>query len=167
MNNMDTPIKMLQLLRINNVYNDKNTAIEALKNICNSQVGKKLEDGTPILARFQSDDEIKSIMGIIFKKDNNEFITIVEGREDLYKLISDLYNITTDLNIQTSEIRDEIQSLHETDESLQEQIDTLEGKKMLIEGAEDNDYITISSSTIGNITTYVISEKHEFDMGTW
>lgn len=173
-NNNDTPIKMLQFLRISNIYDSKETAIEALNNITNSSMGKRLEDGTPILARFGSINKPSTLMGIFFKREDNAFVTIIEGRDDIYNIINDLYGITDDLEYQISNVRGElvtingeIDGLKEVDRLLQDEIDILIAKKTVIESNPDNDYITISSSTVGNITTYIINETHEFDMGTW
>jgi len=174
MNNIDSPMKMLQFLRISNIYDNKETAIEALKNITHSAVGKQLEDGTPILARFGSQDRPMTLMGILFKQGNDAFITIVEGRDDLYSLINDLYGITTDLNDQTSDIRGHIVTINRNiaelrlvDAELQEQINLIAAKQMVVASNPENDYISISSSTVGDITTYTINESHELDMGTW
>ena len=167
MNNIDTPMKMLQFLRINNVYDNKEIAIEALTNIGKSPIGNRLEDGTPLLARFHSDGKIKTIMGIVFKGDNETSITVVEGREEIYALLNDLYNITSDLNSQTEDIRNDIEGLKNKDTDLQEQIDDLKNKDVVVEADEDNDYVNVTKSVDGSITTYTITESHELDMGTW
>ena len=174
MNDNDNKPKMLQFLRIGKVYDNKDIAINALNNIAKSYIGRQLMDGTPVLARYNDNGKTYSFIGVLYKDGSDTCISIFESRDDIYNKIEELYDITGSIFNEISNIKndvdrinEDIATLKEVDQHLQEQIDELASKKIVVEANPSNDYISVSSNTSGNTTTFTLNESHEFDMGVW
>lgn len=75
-------MKNLQLLRNSNIYTSKSAAKTALEGLSSSTLGD-MADGTPVIARYSDNGDVKTLLGIVHQSDDTYSVTVFDSNPDL------------------------------------------------------------------------------------